>query len=401
LDFYKYYAKIRLDLYSLSVEIRLDFCYLWIWFKSIWNSSPVFQENYIFASMKNICFIFLLFLSLTISAQEKTNFAIYHDYGIGAWEDGVIAFEHFLDWKGLTHERITANEINGIELKEFYDAIYFPGGDADYYTADINSLGIVHIRELVNEGGGYMGKCAGAEFACDKLVWEGITYDYPLNLFEGKAIGPIDEIAPWPDYDMTVLSMDPLNPINQFEPETEDILYWGGCWFQPYTNAQYDTLATYNAYLDRLAAINFEYGNGRVLLIEPHPEIEEDSDRDGVNVATELDDNGTDWNFLWCATDWLLGDSITQALTTNSNPIKQENMVKVFPNPSSHNIVIANPVKKANRVLFYDFTGRNIKTIFNYSGEQINIRDLIAGIYLLKVENENSVFYTKLVVTDE
>ena len=348
---------------------------------------------------KAIIFI-LSILSVALSAQEKTDFAIYHDYGVGTWEDGIIAFEHFLDWKGLTHERITADEINSVNIKEFYNAIYFPGGDADYYTADINSSGIVHIRELVNEGGGYLGKCAGAEFACDKLVWEGITYDYPLNLFEGKAIGPIDEIAPWPDYDMTTLSMYLLNPINQFEPETEDILYWGGCWFQPYFNAEYDTIATYNAYLNKLAAINFEYGGGRVLLIEPHPEIEEDSDRDGVNVATELDDNGTDWNLLWCATDWILGDSISQPLSTNNNSGKGENLLKIFPNPSSHSIVITTPDPGAIKIRFYDFNGRMIKSISSCSGKHIGITDLAPGIYTLKVTDENSVFHTKLIVAD-
>jgi len=48
------------------------------------------------------------------------------------------------------------------------------------------------------------------------------------------------------------------------------------------------------------------------LLVGPHPEIEEDSDRDGTNFANELNDNGSDWPFLWTSLDWLLKNPISQ-----------------------------------------------------------------------------------------
>ena len=160
---------------------------------------------------------FFLILSLSItSVNAQYDFAIYHDNNMGAWEDGIIAFESFLDWKGVSHNRVTATDINTNPLKNSYKVIFFPGGDADYFHADINSVGITHIQELINEGGAYIGMCAGAEFACDKLVWQGVTYDYPLNLFMGESIGPIDEIAVWPNYAMTTLSMNLSDEVNEF-----------------------------------------------------------------------------------------------------------------------------------------------------------------------------------------
>ncbi len=72
-----------------------------------------------------------------------------------------------------------------------------------------------------------------------------------------------------------------------------------------------DTTATWAAYFDKPAIINFTYGSGRVLLMGPHPEIEEDDDRDGTDFAQELDDQGTDWRFLWTALDWVLGRPIS------------------------------------------------------------------------------------------
>ena len=119
--------------------------------------------------MKKI--LLLLFITQPIFAQEHYDFAIYHDGNVGAWEDGIVAFEHFLDWKEVSHNRVTAQNINTTVLKDFYTAIYFPGGDADYYHADISSTGIQHIQDLVSDNGVYVGMCAGAEFACDKLIW--------------------------------------------------------------------------------------------------------------------------------------------------------------------------------------------------------------------------------------
>ena len=191
----------------------------------------------------------ILFISQSISSQAQYDFAIYHDGNIGAWEDGIVAFEQFLNWKGVSHNRVTAQNINTIVLEDFYKAIYFPGGDADYYNTDINANGIQHIQNLISNGGAYIGMCAGAEFACDELVWQGYTIDYPLDLFQGIAVGPIDEIAVWPNHAMTTLSMDSEDAINQYEPENEDILYWGGTVFNAYSGTNVDTVATYDSFL--------------------------------------------------------------------------------------------------------------------------------------------------------
>ena len=242
------------------------------------------------------------------SAQAASTFAIYDDdrNGEGAWKEGIIAFEHFLDWKGVSHARVKPAMINTTPLKGNYRAIYFPGGVPDCYQEDINAAGIRNIKDFIAGGGAYIGMCAGAEFACEKYVWEGHTTVSTLGLFPGKAVGPIDQLAVWPNYAMARLSMNLGDVINKYEPAKEDMLYWGGSVFRPNAGAVFDILATFDGYNSQIAAVKFTYGAGRVLLIAPHPEIEEDSDRDGVNVADELNDNGSDWNFLWSATDWLV-----------------------------------------------------------------------------------------------
>lgn len=350
--------------------------------------------------MKKI-YVFLLLLIVNSSfAQGQYDFAIYHDNNIGAWEDGIVAFEQFLNWKGVSHNRVTAHDVNTITLKFFYKVIYFPGGDADYYNADINSTGIQNIQEIIADGGAYIGICAGAEFACDKLVWQGVTYDYPLNLFQGKSIGPIDELAVWPYYDMTTLTMNLENEINQFESENEDMLYWGGSIFNPYSNTEFDTVATFDGYYNQLAIINFNYGNGRVLLISPHPEIEEDSDRDNTNVAQELNDNGSDWNFLWSATDWLLGNSISTSNNSSNFSHYSNQNIKIYPNPTSKilNIIINNG-HKVETVTIYNQIGQIVLSK-KPKNKSIDLSCLPKGIYVIEVEINSKKVREKLIISD-
>jgi len=346
-------------------------------------------------SIKEITLRIIIFMATTsILSQSQYDFAIYHDGNVGAWEDGIIAFEHFLDWKEVSHNRVTATDINTIILKDFYNAIYFPGGDADYYHADINANGIQHIQDLISDDGAYIGMCAGAEFACDKLIWQGFEIDYPLDLFQGEAIGPIDELAVWPDYAMATLSMNLDDEINQFEPEKETILYWGGTFFNAYSGTDIDTIATFDAYFDKPAIIKFSYGTGRVLLISPHPEIEEDSNRDGVNVAEELDDLGSDWNFLWTATDWLLGNTLTQAsLATYQH--KNTN-INLYPNPVKKILNISKNQQNIQNISIYNQIGQELFSLKS-NVSTIDLSNLKEGVYFIEIKLNNAVIRKKII----
>jgi hypothetical protein len=111
---------------------------------------------------------------------------------------------------------------------------------------------------------------------------------------------------------MTTININSTNPINQFEPSTEYIMYYGGAAYYPDEGQEMEVIGTYDSFYDDPAMINFNYGEGRVVLIGPHPEIEEDSTRDGVEFGDDLIDLGTDWNIMWTCMDWLLGLSISE-----------------------------------------------------------------------------------------
>jgi glutamine amidotransferase-like uncharacterized protein len=261
--------------------------------------------------------VMILFLSIPfIVSGDMTKFEEIADVliysGTGTWSDGVIAFEKFLEFKGLTWYECDDLYIENNELVSNFDVIFFPGGDFTLYANNINSVGIQHIRDFVNEGGSYLGICGGGYFACDQVSWRGQTLDMPLDLFNGSGFGPIDEIAPYFEYDMTSITMNESNPINQYEHPNESILYYGGAAFYPYEEQEIEMIGSYDSYNNDTAILNFNYGNGRVLLCSPHPEVEEDSSRDNTSFADELSDAGTDWNILWTSLDWLLGIPISE-----------------------------------------------------------------------------------------
>jgi len=343
-----------------------------------------------------VLFLLIHFNPLIIKGQAAI--AIYDDQGV--WEEGVMAFEQFLNWKGITHQRITAYEINTDTLTQRFKAIYFPGGNAADYQASIDSAGIEHMQQMVTNGGAYIGICAGAYFACDTVKWQGDSFDYPLNLFHGNGIGPIDRLATWPDYDMTMLSMNLNNSINRFEPTKEAMLYWGGAVFEPAPETKMDTLATYDDFNERPAMVNFDYGKGRVLLIGPHPEIEEDSDRDSTNTAKELNDLGSDWNFLWTATDWLLGNPLTHTdLSSVSNQIQNSQLI-LYPNPTKGILRIKlSRGYQTKRIIIFDQNGKIFRNQ-QLTNPIINLSSFHNGIYFIKIETTQNKTLTRILIKE-
>lgn len=270
--------------------------------------------------------------------------ALYQDAGSGngTWAEGVTAIKNMLTNLGYSYEEVNYAVFNNpaYDLSSLYQIIILPGGYAQPYNQWISATGKARIRDFVSKGGGFLGICAGSYFASDRVVWEGQTYDdtpegyyynafsnhhewfyaYDLDLFSGTASGPLDSIADFSAgrYGMVRLEFNSTSEVlasYKTPPFTENLLYFGGPYF---SSAGWwgDTqiLATYpndpnlsGPAAGQAAMIAFEYGSGRVVLSGPHPEIEEDSDRDGVTLTDEatLDDQGSDWDLVAKLLAWL------------------------------------------------------------------------------------------------
>jgi glutamine amidotransferase-like uncharacterized protein len=265
---------------------------------------------------KSVIFLFVILLVPGVFALQA-DFAIYT--GSGTWEPSITAFENFLEWKGLTWQEIGKNDINKKKLIGNYRGLFMPGGWAGNYNQAINLAGDQHIRDFISGGGAYIGMSAGAFYACDITIWEGDVLDYPSNMFDGDCIGPIEEIAPWPEYVITTMNIEQSHPANVYEPAQRDVLYYGEPYFVAHPGQEMQVFARWivpsNPSLDNTPGIiGFNYGSGRILLVGPHPEIEEDDTRDGTDFAEELSDgpDGSDWPFIWTGVDWILQDPISQ-----------------------------------------------------------------------------------------
>jgi glutamine amidotransferase-like uncharacterized protein len=232
------------------------------------------------------------------------------------------ALQFMLSWMNASVDVLYASDIIDGDLSG-YDMLAVPGGWAGTYNVDLAGTGITEIRNFVRDGGAFFGVCAGAYFGCDKLLWEGGVLEYPLNLFDGYGVGPVEEIATWPNRDMTEIIINRTSPLIDLsgEPANHTIQYFGGPWFDIAGKEGIHSLATYAAN-NESAMIAFEYEDGRVFLSGPHPEWEEDSDRDNdIGWDNAFDDFGSEWDMMLKVSLWLLENSRSETTSpASTNP---------------------------------------------------------------------------------
>lgn len=243
--------------------------------------------------------------------------ALYN--GSGADPQCVLAMTKLFEWMGCNVTTVQAEDIINGYLDNF-SVLAWPGGSYPAYW-EVGPEGKLKIQDFISGGGGYMGICAGAWWACDYMVWMADP-NYPppeyhvegnesnLDLFPGVARGPIEEITPFHTGTMTRINIvNHTHPITDSLPDYMQIMYWGGPHLLPYEDADVTILGTYDV-TGTPAIVAFEYGDGRVFLCGPHPEFEEDSDRDGVPpLDPEWSDEGSDWPLLLEAMKWLTARS--------------------------------------------------------------------------------------------
>ena len=225
--------------------------------------------------------------------------------GDGAAEACSDAAGNMFAWMGYEVVELNAARVNQDDLGQF-DILYFPGGSSDPYQAQIDATGRDEIRERIRDGGCFIGTCAGAVYAARTVTWEGQDDSVgSLELFPGTVAGPIPEIYADPEFGMCQVNLEP-HPITVGEGDTAWILYYNGPFFEPDPGTGVEIVGRYDIG-GQPALVAFEYGTGRVFLTGPHPEWEEDSDRDGVSYFDRFDDLGSDWDLMRRAARWCLG----------------------------------------------------------------------------------------------
>ena len=203
----------------------------------------------------------------------------------GAWPGLLPGVARSIENSGHVPLAIRFEEIiTGRLIAENFRALTVPGGYSYGYKVGLDGHE-QRIRDFIDAGGGYYGICAGSFYTAETLTWEGRDYPYALAIYKGPIIGPIDDIAPWPEYFPTPLDISG-DPVIGDLGSIRQMYYGGGYHGIPDPAVQGSVVHTagtfaYGGSANGLSAVvRYNYGNGRVFLVTTHPESRAGSEVD-------------------------------------------------------------------------------------------------------------------------
>ncbi len=148
-----------------------------------------------------------------------------------------------------------------------------PGGADLYYCEKLDGAGNALIKTYVEQGGSYLGICAGAYYACAALDWgkdtdQRIHGSRELGFYDGVAVGPLPDLIQDGDIEQSWRGAAPLHYNDGQTSFDTCVLYEGGPVFQ---NGDGRILGSYTD--NRAAIIECHVGNGVAILSSPHIEM--------------------------------------------------------------------------------------------------------------------------------
>jgi glutamine amidotransferase-like uncharacterized protein len=230
----------------------------------------------------------------------------YSTHG-GAWPGLLPAVSRAVEYSGHVPLAVRGSDIRSGKLTASpFDVVIFPGGFCWGYETALGAKGGLEVKSFCRSGGGVMGICAGSYYLSKTLDYYGDTFLY-LSLFEGTAVGELDDIAQYPHSALT-----PTYTSDPFIGDLGALQMWyaGGPFFRDLEASNASVVTTYaydGKYAGEPNVIRFEYGDGRVLLTGTHPEVRNGSDVDWMS----WDDYYEGTNVPWINADnpWLFFDA--------------------------------------------------------------------------------------------
>lgn len=194
------------------------------------------------------------------------NIVIYNDEGVG--EFGLKCLQEFYrddDVWLANAEAIIDGRVLGLA-----DIFVMPGGADLPYAAKLNGAGNDNIRAYVEEGGTYLGICAGAYFGSREIEWhkgreDEICAPRELAFAPVTAIGSIPDLAQLYDETLNSAAIVTLSTGAQ-------AFYNGGCMFRG--KGGFEVIARYESLPQKPPAIiAADVDEGRAILSGVHFEI--------------------------------------------------------------------------------------------------------------------------------
>lgn len=155
--------------------------------------------------------------------------------------------------------------------------LVIPGGRSLPYYQALGHVGNQRIRAYVENGGNYLGICAGAYYGAARTLFamgteNEVDVTGPLNFYSGMAQGPT---YPLPfDYDSDS-GVGPAKLAVEGIDQAVTVYFNGGCYFKDTTNSiQHSVLARYIDLENQLPAIVMcNVGKGKAILSGVHFEV--------------------------------------------------------------------------------------------------------------------------------
>lgn len=197
---------------------------------------------------------------------------VYNDEGVSAFS----LAETLKTFRALSEDVEVVNHRTLIEeeWEKETKLLVIPGGRDIPYDRNLRGKGTEKIRRFVEEGGSYLGICAGAYFGCSEVIFEKgkpleVHEKRDLKFFPGAAVGTLYG-APF-----CYVSKKGLYPSEiSFEGKTLYLYYNGGCTFKNATShPSVKVLAEYQDADHQSAIIHCKVGKGNVILSGVHFEV--------------------------------------------------------------------------------------------------------------------------------
>ncbi|MCP5506053.1 MAG: hypothetical protein H7A38_04130 [Chlamydiales bacterium] len=197
---------------------------------------------------------------------------IYSDEGVSAFT----LAETLRTFRALSNEVKVVNHqtLNETDWEKEAKLLVIPGGRDIPYDRNLRGKGTAKIRRFVEEGGSYLGICAGAYFGCSEVIFEKgkpleVHEKRDLEFFPGAAVGTLY------DRPFCYVTNKGLVPSEiAFEGKTLYLYYNGGCTFKnASSHPSVTVLAEYKDADHQSAIIHCKVGKGNVILSGVHFEV--------------------------------------------------------------------------------------------------------------------------------
>lgn len=200
---------------------------------------------------------------------------VYVDDGAGSSVNDLLFVLEKLD--NVSIARLTAGQIRSGKLADL-DLLIQPGGSGSAQGRNLGDVGRQEVRAFVQDGGGFVGICAGAYLASADYTWS-------LNLLDAKVV----DRKHWNRGNATVdIAMTDVG--KQFfrtRMKTLSIFYGQGPLLAPANRPDiedYETLAVFDSevaengapsgvMIGTTAIAKGRFGKGKVVCFSPHPEM--------------------------------------------------------------------------------------------------------------------------------